>query len=225
MPAMGIFPSPTATWLSRFVRSVRSFACMSCRRGPASNTAFTGSVPVRTVCPMSMQRPVREVLLDARVGILVERDRAATDDLEACVVDLLADGRELIGRLLVGDVHRLEVDVGRPQGLRHLECLLERELAQRVARDAELDLVHRRQCRAAILIVRRGRGGTPQRGRGGDTERGAGDGRGSGGEEGAAWNALFGHGASPVTGWWGQVEFACTRRPTCRSHLFLERTI
>ena len=40
-------------------KSVRSFMCMLKRRGPTSWMASTTSVPARTVCPTSMQQPMR----------------------------------------------------------------------------------------------------------------------------------------------------------------------
>jgi hypothetical protein len=86
---------------------------------------------------------VGEVLLHAGIGILIEGDRATADDREPLVLDVLANLCELGGGLVVRHVHGLEVHVRRTERLDHLERPVERELAKRVAGDAELDLVRR----------------------------------------------------------------------------------
>jgi len=79
---------------------------------------------------------------------------------------------------------RLEVHVRRPEGLDHLQGLVERELAQGVAGDAELDLVRGRRIGRVEAPVGGRRAGA--RRRAGDADRRSGDGRGRRGEEGAA---------------------------------------
>src|SRR6202022_2614084 len=79
-----------------------------------------------------------EVLSHAFIGVVLESDHAAADNLEPG--DLYPPSRraDLRRRSLVWKVHRLEVDVSRAKRLRHFNRLLAREIPQRIARDAEL---------------------------------------------------------------------------------------
>ena len=82
---------------------------------------------------------IREVFLHVLVAVPLEGDHAAAHDLKPGRFDLAPRRRQLRRRQLVGQVNGLEVDVARAEGLHHLDRPVARELAQRVARDAELE--------------------------------------------------------------------------------------
>jgi hypothetical protein len=80
---------------------------------------------------------VVEVVPHVVIGVFTEGDRAAADDAEPGGFDLLARGRELLGREIVVEVDGFEVDVRSAQLLRHRDGFVARKAAQRVAGDAE----------------------------------------------------------------------------------------
>ena len=86
---------------------------------------------------------VLEVLLDLR-RIVRQRDGAAAGDLNARGLDLRAERARHLGRIGARQVHVLERHRRHAERLRALERLVERQLAHRVGRDAELQARRRR---------------------------------------------------------------------------------
>jgi len=78
-----------------------------------------------------------EVLPYAFVAVGFEGDQAAADDLEPGGLDLASSCSDLRGRRLERKVRRFEIDEPGTERLRHLDRLRAREIAERVAGDAE----------------------------------------------------------------------------------------
>ena len=144
---------------------------------------------------------VLEIPAHIVVGIDREGDRSASDDPEPRCLNVLAQHGELGRRLLVGEVHGLEVDVRRAQRPDHLERFVEREFAQRIACHPELHgfgdrgvCAARTGTRWACAVGLRHPAGA------GDAQGGPGNGGGRGFQKGAARNSVLAH-LNLLPGW------------------------
>src|SRR5439155_9286071 len=82
-----------------------------------------------------------EILPYAVIGIRLEGDQAAADDLEACRLHFVPRRGNLCRRRVVGEMYRFQIDEPRAERLRHLNGLGARKFSQRVAGNAELEPV------------------------------------------------------------------------------------